>query len=215
MRHYCNRQNPDNRKKMEINDDSHYIKTQIQADSIPPKKTDGQISEDDETEPIFPPSSFSGDIINSNPLYEAQINAAEYDAQGGSVSQRGGFVKQLTEDEKNSFIKDQNYSCRACGEIGKMPSNAPVRFNDMSGSVGFISVPAIEPQRTMAMPAYLSAYKGKYICIDLWSSDGRRVEKCGTLLETGDDFLVIRKGCTGEITIIDLRTIRYISIYCR
>ena len=207
MRHYCNRQNPESRKKLEINDEALYAQTQIQADNIPADRADRQISEEDETEPVFPPGA--------SPLYEVQIDTAKSEAQGGSVSQRGGFVKQLTEDEKNLFVKNQNYICNSCYDLTKISPSHPVRFNDMSGSVGFISVPTIEAQGTMAMPSYLSAYRGKHICLDLWSSDGRRVEKCGTLLEIGDGFLVIRKEYTGEITIIDLKTIRYISIYCR
>ncbi len=216
MRHYCNRQNPD-RKKSEINDEKPYIQPQIPVESAFALARQEEIREEEDTEPVFPPSSFSGEGINAESVYDSQMGAPRYpvyDAQGGSVSQRGGFVKQLTEDADRGFVQGEAYGCEACRELCRM-AEGPVRFNDMSGSVGFISLPTREPSGMSSMPAYLSGYKGRYVCIDLWSSDGRRIEKCGMLLEIGDDFLVVRKGCTGEVTIIDLKTIRYISIYCR
>lgn len=215
MRHYCNRQNPD-RKKTEINDEKSYIQPQIPVESAFTPTRQEQIKDEEDTEPIFPPSSLSAESINTASLYDSQMGEPKYpiDAQGGSVSQRGGFVKQLTEDADRGFSQGGTYDCEACRDLCKM-TEAPTRFTDMSGSVGFISLPTREASGMSSMPAYLSGYKGKYVCIDLWSSDGKRIEKCGMLLEIGDDFLVVRKGCTGEITIIDLKTIRYISIYCR
>ena len=215
MRHYCNRQNPDNRKKSESNDDKNYIQSQIPLQVVPANRNEEQEREEEDAELIFPPSSNFNLNNMTEPLYEGNmydLSSFESEAQGGAVSQRGGFVKQLNENTRNDFLTDRNYEYEVCGEACRLVE--PIRFNDMSGKGGVISLPMREPQ-SVTMQAYLSKYKGKYICLDLWSSDGRRVEKCGMLLEIGDDFLVVRKGCTGEITMIDLKTIRYISIYCR
>lgn len=216
MRHYCNRQNPE-RKKTEINDEKPYIQAQIPVNNPFVIKREEQINEEEESEPIFPPSTFPAEDINLEEKYDSQIDMPRYpvyDAQGGSVSQRGGFVKQLTNDAERGVLQGERYDCETCKELCRVPEG-DTRFNDMSGSIGFISLPTRESGGASSMSAYLSGYKGKYVCIDLWSSDGRRIEKCGMLLEIGDDFLVVRKGCTGEVTIIDLKTIRYISIYCR
>ena len=86
----------------------------------------------------------------------------------------------------------------------------------MSGKFNFLSVPrADDGGLNQTMPMYLNNYLGKYICLDLWTCERVRIEKCGILTDVGADFIAIQNVRSGNRTIIDLRTIRYVSIFCR
>ncbi len=202
MRHYCNRQNPKRSSENNMSVEQGYISNGI-VESADVSEHLSEIKpqtpqETEEDVPIFPP--MSGGI--SYPYQDEEYEGAK----GGSVSQSGGYTKQLYENEKNEY----NYSeiCNGCMDT------VPLLYNEMSGKSEVLAIPSAEPN-PVSMGGYLNRYKGKYICIDLWTSDGKRIEKCGCLLEIGQNFLVVRRGCTGELTLIDLNCVRYISIYCR
>ncbi len=102
--------------------------------------------------------------------------------------------------------------CR--GRCSTIPQDKQIYADNLSGEFGVMSIPQ-EDTMMISMTEYLSRFIGKYICLDLWTVDGHRSEKCGMLAEIGRNFLVIRRPCSGEMCIADLNTVRYISIYCR
>ena len=88
--------------------------------------------------------------------------------------------------------------------------------HSMSGRTGVISVPKCEtPSATKSMTEYLNQFRGAYICLDLWSNTHLKIKKCGVLTESGQNFLVIRDSGSGSLSLIDLKPIRYINIYCK
>lgn len=88
--------------------------------------------------------------------------------------------------------------------------------HSMSGKTGVIAVPQTHiPSAAQSMTGYLSRFKGAYICLDLWSNASAKVKKCGILTEIGENFLVIRDSGSGVLSLIDLKPIRYINIYCK
>lgn len=173
-------------------------------------------------------------IYNSEPFESG--SAVSYDdnhnnvtAQGGSITQGGGYNKQ--ESISNPFeyarrIADCTNVLSSCPTDCMCSGNTACSIaehetgifaDDTSGSFGLFSVPS--PNRgnlpMLSMAEYLKRYKGKHICLDLWTTDCTHCEKCGTLTDIGQTFLVIYKPCTGEFTMIDLKTIKYISVYCK
>ncbi len=86
----------------------------------------------------------------------------------------------------------------------------------MHGKTGGISVPkgnAVMAQKSMA--EYLNQFQGAFLCLDFWLDSHFKVKKCGTLLEVGKDFLVLRENQNMKITLIDLKPVRFINIYCK
>ncbi len=223
MRHYCNRQNTSRRNVQSVNRQimpPHLINSPTNPDnrngivipensdiSLPPGGDYRALSriENDSTADEY--------ILSDN---EMQINNSLC-AQGGAISQRSGYNKQLEENARGNSVECQG--CREYVDEINDFTNAPSRMmNEMSGSMDVISLPQMDGYNNSLMPmsSYLQRYKGKYICIDLWTTESRKLEKCGVLAEIGNDFLVIKSVNSNESTImVDLKTIRYISIYCR
>lgn len=86
----------------------------------------------------------------------------------------------------------------------------------MSGKTGGVSVPRNPtPSSQKSMSDYLQQFQGAYLCLDLWSASRQKLKRCGVLLEIGKDFLVMGDSGGGKISIIDLKPIHYINIYCK
>lgn len=88
--------------------------------------------------------------------------------------------------------------------------------HSMSGKTGVISIPKNPlPSAAKSMTEYLSQFQNAHLCLDLWFGAKTRIKKCGVLTEIGKDFIALRDSCTGSLTVIDLKPIRYINIYCK
>ena len=93
---------------------------------------------------------------------------------------------------------------------------APSTPHAMHGKIGGISVPKDEggiAQRSMT--EYLNQFRGAQLCLDLWIGRGTKIKKCGILFDVGKDFLVLRDTNGSKITLIDLKPVRYINLYCK
>ena len=86
----------------------------------------------------------------------------------------------------------------------------------MSGKVDAISIPKNpSPEIRRNMVEYLSQFQGAYLCLDLWSINQRKISRCGVLLEIGNDFLVMGDAHGKKISLIDLKPITFMNIYCK
>ena len=95
------------------------------------------------------------------------------------------------------------------------PQNIPV-FHPMQGKSLAISVPKKDITISQnSMSDYLNKFTGATLCLDLWINSKIKIKKCGTLLEVGSDFLVLRENNHNKLTIIDLKPVKYINIYCK
>ncbi len=68
-------------------------------------------------------------------------------------------------------------------------------------------------QKTMT--EYLNRFIGAYLCLDLWLDSHTKLKKCGILAEVGTEFMVLTDKNCRNFTVIDLKPVRYINIYCR
>ncbi len=111
-----------------------------------------------------------------------------------------------------------------CGEAVSTYTPASYNIKDltlcpppaMPGKIGRVSAPkngGAMAQKTMT--EYLNQFQGAYLCLDLWLDLHRKIKKCGILLEVGKDFLVLRENRDKKLTVIDLKPVRYIHIYCK
>ena len=149
-------------------------------------------SQDNTTdELIFPPPSSSNITTYS-----------DY-AQGGAYSQEAGYIKEILNENKDIYsLPNQN--------------EENMFFDNMGGQFDFLSIPKERnglPAKSMS--SFLDRDVGKLICLDLWTAENGREELCGVLLETGKNFIAINPHETDNVIMLDLRTIRYVSIYCR
>ncbi len=200
MKHYCNRRTPV-RGTQKNNPPENYVPVFNSAEKPEEEKSKSNESEE---EIVLPPGcdgSMFEELGKKVITYNERRGTVETDytnAQGGSVTQCGGL-----ENAEDCYYMLQN-------------EPQPIYADDLSGRFGMMSVAAeAEEAPIRSMSEYLSKYKGKFLCLDLWTSDMRRMEKCGILSETGRDFIVIQTEIRGELMMIDLKTVRYISIYCR
>ncbi len=69
------------------------------------------------------------------------------------------------------------------------------------------------PQTTMSQ--YLSRFLGAHLCLDLWLSSQIKIKKCGILTEIGKNFIVLTDKNCKNFSVIDLKPVRYLNIYCR
>ena len=144
---------------------------------------------DNNDELMLPPgSNHKIPYTDTDYLYSAEEKLT---GEGGSVTQCCGFVKQLS--------GNKIYDCSLCRQP---PSDLTP-----------ISPPPI-PQ-SLTMESYLKRHIGKSICVDLWSLEGGSAEKCGTITEVGRNFFVIRNDYTGELFMIDLKSVRWVNIHNR
>lgn len=89
-------------------------------------------------------------------------------------------------------------------------------FHNMSQKTGGLSIPKDHKSATLkSMAEYLRQFQGAYLCLDLWMNNRVRIKKCGFLSDIGDNFLVIREQNCNTVNVIDLKPIKYISIYCK
>lgn len=89
------------------------------------------------------------------------------------------------------------------------------------------NLPIIHPIKSNAIPEskspvsaknmseYLNKFIGADLCLDLIINPKLKIKKCGTLLEVGIDFLVLRESKQKRLTVIDLKPVKYINIYCK
>lgn len=144
----------------------------------------------DNEEIVLPPGSDKSMFEELGKPVEIYENTADF-GKGGSINQ--------------TFCK---------GQCSMTDQKRQLYADNLSGEFGVMSIPPQSPL-TLSITEYLTRFIGKYICLDLWTIDGHRSEKCGMLTEIGRNFLVIRRPCSGEMCVADLNTVRYISIYCR
>ncbi len=211
MRHYCNRQNPSRRETL------NPVRT-IEVRDV--KNVDNNRTANIDSEIILPPG---GDydalekIENEeNTLYIESKNDyiadnRDANAQGGAITQRSGYNKQLSVEDKNNYILNDYLNTNDNTYFTEYIR--PEMISEMSGTSSVMSVAS--GNQVTSMPMYLRRYMGKYLCIDMWTTEHEKLEKCGILTDIGNNFLVIKKPRNSERTLIDLKTIRYISIYCR
>lgn len=223
MKHYCNRQtvNSGGRKTPNSGASAQKAEKPCRANQKAAENSERLKAEDtdDNDEVVFPPGTACG-YLKDSPVAvrvygesDSDNGASEPEAsddrdygngEGGALSQMSTYRRQLRENER---------------------TNAPALFDsgtesiiahNMSGKFNFLSVPQTENGGlSQTMPMYLNNYLGKYICLDLWTCERMRIEKCGILTDVGADFIAIKNVQSGNRTIIDLRTIRYVSIFCR
>ncbi len=159
----------------------------INAETQPNEKK--QIAEEDEV--VLPPG------CDGSMFEELGKRVTTYDetAKGGLVTQSRGFKNQ---NNYRYMIPNSIYADNMSGEFDTVSVQVPDQMS-------------ISP----TMADYIRKYTGKYICLDLWTHDSRKGEKCGVLVATGQDFIVIQNDLYGELSVIDLESVKYISIYCR
>lgn len=225
LKHYCNRQtaNSGGGKKMP-NTGAAVQKTEktCRANQKAAENSERLKSEDtdENDEVVFPPGTACGYLKDSGVAVRVFGEAETEDAadsepntgeqmdygtgEGGALSQMGTYRRQLRENSKTGYTG-------ASDSVGES-----VIAHNMSGRFNFLSVPRAESGiLNQTMPMYLNNYLGKYICLDLWTCERVRIEKCGVLTDVGADFIAIKNVQNGNRTVIDLKTIRYVSIFCR
>lgn len=200
MKHYCNRQTP---KKTISPDTGGRDMRSVDNGDDRQNCEKSEEKRDSEEEVVFPPGC-SGSYLEDDGI-SVRIYGEDNEntnAAGGAISQSNTYKKQL----------DSELVRRRRGE----PAERNVFADNMSGKFNVLSVPSVDGEAAgLTMPMYLNNYLGKYICLDLWTNESRRIEKCGILTDVGLDFVVIRSTSAREKMLIDLKTVRYISIYCR
>lgn len=86
----------------------------------------------------------------------------------------------------------------------------------MHGKSGGISVPKNNiPIAEKSMTEYLIQFKGAYLCLDFWMESHAKLKTCGVLAEVGSDFLALQDPKSRKLSVIDLKPVRYINIYCK
>lgn len=201
MKHYCNRQTP--KKILSPEADARELRNINNDDNGRNRENSEEKRDGGEEEVIFPPGSSVGYLDEDGISVKIYGEDGETpNAAGGAISQRNTYRKQLDSELVHRRREEP-------GEKGLFADN-------MSGKFNVLSVPHTEGEAVgLTMPMYLNNYLGKYICLDLWTNESRRIEKCGILTDVGLDFVVIKSASAREKMLVDLRTVRYISIYCR
>ena len=96
------------------------------------------------------------------------------------------------------------------------PYTPKVPPHSMRGRTDSLSMPKNPtPEIRKSIADYLSQFQGATLCLDLWTSNRQKWKRCGVLLEVGNDFLVMGDNTSNSISIVDLKPIRYINIYCK
>lgn len=196
MKHYCNRRIPKPNKPDPYPPPQNVSPAKPIAAVVPPPKCNTSNENDDDI--LLPPGA------SYSMFYDAGIIKPPEDyseAQGGSVTQGSGYLKETGQ----TYMRPQGAS---------ITSGIP--YDNMSGKFDFISIPHNNSDiSTHTMTSFLDRYLSKFICLDLWTSDCIREEICGILIETGRNFLVITQPESEKVTMVDLRSVRYINVYCK
>lgn len=120
-----------------------------------------------------------------------------------------GYVFEQSGEPVYVFTPDSYKPYTGINPEKRLPHN-------MSRKAGGISVPKNDmPAALKSMTQYMQQFMGAYICLDLWMNNHTRIKKCGYLTDVGESFLVIRDCGDSSIKLIDLKPVRYISIYCK
>ncbi len=99
-------------------------------------------------------------------------------------------------------------------QASKLPQ--PFLPHAMHGKTGGLSIPKNQSSLSQkSMTEYLNHFRGAHLCLDLWMNGHTRHKICGTLIEVGTDFLALQEQRTQKLTIIDLKPVQYINIYCK
>lgn len=110
-----------------------------------------------------------------------------------------------------TFVPESYKSYSASEEISDI-----IPHHMMTGKTGGLSVPKNQtPAAIKSMTEYMQQFRGAYVCMDLWFGNNSRTKKCGLLLEAGENFLAIREQNSGNVNLVDLKPIRYITVYCK
>lgn len=208
MRHYCNQQSAQKPAK------------KVSADSVTKPTQKNKKAGTNQVSGCMRPSGNSGKMEHNSNLDSS--NDADIIVPPGCNSpifhDAGAPVRTYVPSSYQGPMQDASeahpaYQGSACmAQLSAYP-------HGLSGKFSLMSIPsAAEDSAPSAVPSiveYLMPYKGTYICLDLWTCDHTRMEKCGVLEEIGQSFLVIRAAETQNLVLIDLKPIRFISIYCR
>lgn len=92
--------------------------------------------------------------------------------------------------------------------------DAIITPNGMNGREHFFSVPKNADDTAHALHQYLEKLKGKNVCAALWTNGKNKIEKCGTLIDVGNDYITIRSNKTKRLFIIGMEKVKYISVFC-
>lgn len=96
------------------------------------------------------------------------------------------------------------------------PYSPPVPPHGMRGKTDGVSIPKNpSPSVLKSISDYLRQFQGATICLDLWVSRQEKWKRCGILVEVGETFLVMGEPATGKLSIVDLKPVRYLNIYCK
>ena len=88
--------------------------------------------------------------------------------------------------------------------------------HSMNGVSRSLSVPKSDTSaENKNITDYLSRFKNANLCLDLWLKNSNKIKKCGVLLDVGKDFIILNETGFNRISIIDLKPVYYISIYCK
>ncbi len=86
----------------------------------------------------------------------------------------------------------------------------------MHGKTGGLSIPKNHSKLSQkSMTEYLNHFRGAQLCLDLWMDGHTKLKTCGVLTEVGVDFLALQEPRSRKLTLIDLKPVRYINIYCK
>ena len=86
----------------------------------------------------------------------------------------------------------------------------------MNGTFKTVSVPkanALSEKKNIA--EYLLKFKNANLCLDLWLKNSYKIKKCGVLIDVGENFIILKENGVDRISIIDLKPVYYINIYCK
>ena len=121
----------------------------------------------------------------------------------------------------NSDKTFQTYSPNTPETLPCLPTQCvvPQRMavpSGMSGQFHFMSAKALrDPTHPkLSVSDYLERYLDMYVCLDFWQGSEGKKEKCGILNEVGKDFIVIEDTTTQMLSVIDLKPVHYINIFC-
>lgn len=225
MRHYCNRQQSKKEYGKKQNtvlegsvpkhskDERSFTESVECIDSD--KRADSAEKSDNDDDVIFPPGAdLSGlraiDVSENVHHAEKCPEFSDFgDAIGGAISQGGGYRKQTMTDAE----KLGHYICPYLSQ----PRRGSLYADNVSGKFNVISVPDNRetPYIMNSMMRIIEKYRGKFVCIDLWNNDSIRIEKCGYLESTGEGLIIVENPSKDEVTMLDLNTIKFVSIYCK
>lgn len=205
MRYYCNRQS--STSKQNIVKKAENIEKEAFADK---KSINAEEKKQKEEEVVFPPG------VDYRIYADSGVKMCNYTPSNITESSKHDSFEQY-----ERYPKRNSGSEAFCGKETNLSdgvsSENSLFYDNMHGKFGVVSVPQSKdkPNAIERMMNFLQRYKGRYICMDLWNYDRIRIEKCGYLNEVDSGYIVLGNPKLDEVTMLDLSTIKYISVYCR